>query len=260
MWTGFGGFFAETIGLADTLIAQELLLVNDVVSFNLEVDVADSRKIKAWRNCKKVVVASAPGEEEYTLTIQLENNWAALQFAQGELAENVNITLPVLKQAIIPATPFEIVDPAITAGNADKIKAYLQGNVGTNQAGYLTRIASGTPTARQFVATATGTKLTFAAALSGGAVAYTIPTDYTSLPSVGKAPSPIKLNKLSFYGLACSSTDPGGILIRIPLIQATGKPSFNTEDDEPVLELTFDCLTAPGERSPVSFFQLPAAA
>lgn len=259
MLTGFGKFGFLTQGLTAEVIAQDLLLAPDLLDFSIETSTGDSKKAKAWRGCKKVTVATAAGEEERTLTVQMANvDWATLQLAEGEIAENVNVTLPIWKTANIPATPFEIVDTAITAGNKAQIKAYLQGAVGENRAGHLTQIAAA-PTARQFIASDTGTKLTFNSALEGGAIAYSIPTAFTSIPSIGKAPDPVSLTKFGWIGHACGDSFPNGVLIYIPLIQSKGKPSYNSADDVPTLELAFDCLTAPGERSPVQFFLMPAA-
>jgi hypothetical protein len=202
------------------------------------------------------VIASAPGEEETTLTIQLDDiNWAAYQLSEGELAENVSVTLPIWKEAIVGAGG-TVADADLITGNIGSVKAYLLSPVGTNIAGYLTKVATA-PTVRQFSAAA-GT-LTFNAGLIGGAVRYLVRKDLTSVPSIGKAPNPILLNKLSFIGHACSDQHPGGILISCPLVVRSGRGSVNSADDVPVLEVPFEVLTAPGERSPVHRYLLPAA-
>ena len=45
----------------------------------------------------------------------------------------------------------------------------------------------------------------------------------------------------------------------IYLIKQVGKPSINTDDDEPVLEIQYECLTAPGDRAPIHYYLNPVA-
>lgn len=261
MLSGFGKLFFETLELDATAIAQNLMYAPDLLDFTLDTSTDEARKAKAWRDCKRVTVASAPGEEERSLTVQLANvDWAVLQLAEGEIAENVNVTLPAYKVATIPSvSPYEITDAEITAGNQDKVKAYLQGKVGSNVAGPLTRVATAPSSAKEFQADGANTKLIFEAGLAGGAIAYSIPKAYTSIPSIGKAPDPVRISSLSFIGHACGDEFPEGVLIHIPKIARSGRPTYNTADDIPTLELPFECLVAPGERSPVHFYLEPAA-
>lgn len=255
MLTGYGEPMLLTRNLTPTTIAQELLFSPQLVGFNLETSVEAARKIRAWKNCKRVVVASAPGDEESTLTLRYEVDWAALQVGMGELAENVNVTLPTRKEAKIPlVTPFEISDTAITAG-AD-VRVYLSGAVGTESLGHLTAAAAA-PTGRQFQITAG--KLVFPSTLAGGAIVYSVPSVLTSVPSIGKAPNPVKIDEYAWVGHACGDGWPNGVIIHIPRIKQVGKPSINTDDDEPVLEIQYECLTAAGERAPIHYYLRPAA-
>lgn len=255
MLTGYGEPLLLTRNLEPTAIAQDLLFSPQLVGFTLETNVGESRKVKAWKNCKKVTVASAAGDEEVTLTLQYEIDWASLQVAQGELAQNVNVTLPIRKEAKIPASGPYVINDAAIAANSD-VRVYLTEKIGTNQPGHLLASAIA-PTGRQFQIAAG--VLTFPSTLAGASIVYSVPSALTAVPSIGKAPSPVLIDEYQFVGHACGDGFPAGITIHCPRIKQTGKPTINTEDDVPVLEIPYEVLVAPGERSAVHYYLPPAA-
>jgi hypothetical protein len=258
---GFDGSGFITRNLDTSTLLQNLLLAPDLLDYNLATTVAEAKKARKWTGCKRVVAGTAPGEEESTLTVQISSiDWGAMQFAYGELATNVNATVPILKTLKVPAvTPFEVVDTEVTAGTAASVKAYLAEKVGTEQPGYLQKVTAAPSAARTFQADGTATKLIFHSGLAGAAITYVIEKPLTAVPSIGKAPSPVKIGDLQFVGYACSDEWPNDMMIHIPKIQYTGKPSINTADDVPVLEVPFECVVAPGEREAIHYYLLPSA-
>lgn len=259
---GYGKLGIYSTDLSASAIAQDLLLASDnLLDFSIATNTAEARKARAWRNCKRVVVGSVSGDEERSLAIQIASvDWAALQLAEGELASNVNVTLPIWKSGTVPSTaPYEIIDADIAAGNQATVKSYLVDKVGTNMAGYLTRVAIAPTSAREVQVDGANTKLVFHSGLAGGGVAYVVDVAQTNLPSIGKAASPVKLNNLSFIGHGCGDGfDEGGLLLHIPKISRSGRPTYNTADDVTTLEIPFEILVAGGEREGVHFYNMPS--
>lgn len=253
MLTGFGEPLLLTRGVNASAIAQDLVFSPQLVGFELVPTVEDSRKIKAWKNCQKVIVASAKGEIEWQLTLRYEIDWAALQVGFGEIAQNVNVTLPTRKEARVPAvTPFTISDAAVTAGS--DVRCYLADKIGNEQPGHLVSSAVA-PTGRQFQISAG--VLTFPSTLAGAPIVYTVPTVLTSVASIGKAASAVAIEEYQFMGHACGDGFVNGVRIHCPKIKQAGLPTINTDEDEPVIEIPYDVLTLAGERTPVHMYINP---
>jgi hypothetical protein len=240
-----------TRGVAASAIAQELAFGLDLVGFNLQLTQAASTKLKAWRNCSQVTVGTVPGDIEASLTLQYVPDWASMQVGMGELAQNLNITLPTQKEAKVPlVAPYEISD-ALVVGTTTDVRVFLLEKLGNEQPGHLTA-STVAPTGRQFQLSAG--KITFPATLAGASVAYAAPRAFTTLPSIGKAPNAVKINEYQFIGHACGTDWPNGVMIHIPKMEQSGLMSLNTEDDPSLIEIPYDCLVAAGERTAVHFY------
>jgi hypothetical protein len=258
--SGAGQFMLISNNLDASLIAQNLMWSPDLLDFTLEENLGTPRKAKKMTCTGPKVVATSPGEEEITLKISIETpDWAFLQLAEGELAENVAVTLPVYKQGVVSAiTPFEINDAKIVAGNINQVMSYNASYVGSAIPGPLIRVSTAPSSAKE-VQVAAG-KLTFDASMAGAAIVYSVPEAYTALPSLGKAPNPTYIGELQFIGHACSDSFPNGVLIHLKRIARTAKPTWNPNQDTPTFEISYEGLLAPGERAIVQKYLLPKVA
>ena len=258
--SGAGQFMFLTQSLSSTIIAQELMFAPDLINFTLAENLGTPRKAKKLTCDGPVIIGVAHGLREATLTVSSEvPNWSFLQLAAGELAENVNVTLPLYKQATVPlTTPFTITDPAITAANLAQIRSYNSSFVGTTQPGTLMRVTVAPASAKEFQAAA-GT-LTFSSGAAGQTITYSVPTPYTSMPSLNKSATPIKLGELQFIGHACGDSFDNGVLIHIKRLSQTTKPTWNPNQDVPAFEIQYECLLAPDERELVQYYLPPIAA
>jgi hypothetical protein len=260
MLSGVGQLAFRTKTLSESSLAQELLVTPYLVDFQLNTEDEDAREARAWIEGKRQIVATTPGDQRDRLVISHEYlDWYHLQFARGELATNVTRSLPIYKTGKVPAaSPYEIVDTDIGAGNVATITCSLLERGAWGEAGYLSS-ASGAPTGRQFQPTATGTKLVFPATLAGAAVAYLVNVSYSNIPSIGVADSPVKFGALEFIGKAYGDQFPDGVLIHIPQVVRRTRPNLSTADDVATLEYEFDCQVAPGNREAVHYYLPPAA-
>lgn len=256
--SGAGQFMFITNTLDQTLIAQQLMFSPDLINFSLEESLGTPRKAKKMTCKGPKVVATSPGLAETTLKVSTEvPDWAFLQLAEGELAANVNVTLPIYKNAQVPlAAVFTISDAAIVAGNLTQIVAYNTSFVGGNLPGPLMRVSTAPASAKEFQVAAG--VLTFHSSMAGASITYAVPVTQASLPSLGKDPSPTYLGELQFIGHACSDSYPNGLLIHIKRLSQTSKPTWTPNTDVPSFEIDFECLLAPSERALVQKYLMPA--
>ena len=246
-----------TSGLALTTIAQELMFAPELINFTLAENLGTPRKARKMTCDGPAIVAVKHGLREAVLTVSTEiPNWSFLQLAAGEISQNVNVTLPLYKQATVPlTTPFTISDAAITTGNMAQVRAYNSSFVGANQPGTLMSVNTAPASAKEFQPAA-GT-LTFSSTAAGETITYLVPTAYTSMPSINKAPGPIKLGELQFIGHACGDSFDNGVLIYIKRLSQTTKPTWNPNQDVPAFEIQYECLLAPDERELVQYYLPP---
>lgn len=262
MLSGVGRLALITQNLNASTIAQNLVVPGSFSNFNLNVE-TENKKAVAWVEGKKQNVSSAIGQEQYTLALAFQYlDWFHLQLANDEIATNVNVTLPVYKQAVVPASaPFEIVDADISsAGIASSVKCYVSRRGAWGDAGYLAAEPD-TLAAREFKATyAAGppavTKIEFHSGLAGAPITYVVNKAFTSLPAIGHSATPIRFGSFSFIGQGYGPEFPNGVYIHIPNIVRSGTPSLQT-DDVPTFEVPFDCNVVSPFVSPVQYYRLP---
>lgn len=263
MLSGVGRLALLTKSLSSTTIAQEIMIPGLFSNFNLNYEV-ENKKAVAWIEGVKQNVRSAVGMQQATLNLAFQFlDWSHLQLAAGELATNVNVTLPLYKTITVPGTPFEVTDADITSATiASGIKAYVTNRGDWGEAGYLS-YNSGTLAAREFKGDyapadpgPASNKIIFHSGLEGATVTYVVNKSFNSLPSIGHSATPIRLGDLGFVGLGYGPDFPKGVYISIPSITRSGQPSLQT-DDVPTFEIPFDCNVAPGFTSPVQYYLLP---
>jgi hypothetical protein len=247
--SGAGQFMLISNNLDASLIAQNLMWSPDLLDFTLEENLGTPRKAKKMTCTGLKVVATSPGQEEVTLKISSEvPDRAFLELAEGELIENVALTLPVYKQATVPlTTAFEINDADVVSGNSNQIMAYNASYSSAIAPGPLIRVSAAPASAKEFQAAAG--KLTLHSSMAGAAIVYAVPKAYTSMPSLGKAANPTYIGELQFIGHACGTGFEDGVIIHIKRISRTSKPTWNPGTDVPTFEITYEALLAPGERA-----------
>lgn len=182
-------------------------------------------------------------------------NWAHMGFFQDELpSSSADVPIPAMRTQMVPlVTPFVIRDPAIKADLNTRI--YVMDRGAWGEAGPLkkTGVAAGS------AAVATGT-LTFSAAYAGAPIAYTIPTSFAAIESIGLNPMATKYGALELWFQAFGDADyPQGLWLHFPQITRDGMPSLDFGQVPMKFEVTFSVNNIPGRNKPFEIYN-PATA
>lgn len=260
MLSGVGQLFVLTQDLdANSILGENIFFPGQFVDFNYEGN-AETKKAKAWIDGKRKNVASATGEEEYTLTLSFEYlDWFHMGFAYDEMPQtSSNVTLPIIKKGTVPSTaPYEITDADITATTEASVQVYISSRGSWGEAGPR-RKGTTTPNAGEFVADGAATKLIFDASDAGAPVQYIVNKTYATIESIGHEISADNFGKLAFLGDGYGPEFPSRVRIYLPNLTRSSIPSLVT-DDVPKFEIQFEANVPAGSRTPHRIYNLATA-
>lgn len=262
MLSGVGELGIFTIDQSTKTLGQEIFFPGLFFNF-IYAGEAESKKAKAWIGGKRRNVASAVGEEAYTLTLSFQYlDWFHLGFAYDELPQrSTDIQLPITKTATVPTTaPYEITDNDISSANAANIKVYMPARGTWGEAGFRKQVTGATAVAaKQFKVDTTNKKISFHSSDAGATIQYVIITSYASMETIGYENTADAFGKLSFVGKGYGPEFPDGIMIYLPNITRSTIPSMDTSQDVPEFSIEFDANVPPGKRTPHQYFNLATA-
>ncbi len=257
MLSGVGQLAVITKNLNATAFGQNIFFPGLFVDFQYNLETT-SKEAKAWIEGRKKTVASAIGEETYTLTLSYEYlDWSHLGFAYDEIPQSSsNVPLPIIKTGTVPSSaPYEVADAEISVTNGSSIKIHISERGGWGEAGYRKKAATLTPASGEFAVDTTAKKLIFHSSDAGAPFQYVIEKTYTSLPSIGYEATANSYGALSFIGKGYGPQFANGVYIYLPTITRQKAPSLQT-NDVPVFEMEFGCAVPAGKRVPHQFFLL----
>lgn len=204
---------------------------------------------------KRQITAAAITESVATVRLTFEfADFSTLGFAYDELPTNsLNVPLPILKSAVVPtASPFEVADTDITAGNAGSILVYR-----ASDKVFLTPGTAATGlTANQFFAAAG--KITFGAASGGATVQYQVLKTYASMPTIGVAQTADSFGVLEFNGILYQA-EGERYAIQFPRLSRVSTPQISITGNLAEISVEFRASVKPGDRRPFKIFNLSKA-
>ncbi|MEL7315439.1 MAG: hypothetical protein AAFN08_10835 [Cyanobacteria bacterium J06559_3] len=260
MLSGLGDCYAQTLNLSGGEVAQRLIeLFLFDFTFTSE---SENREAKGYVKGVRKTKSSAESEVTDTLTLSTQyTDWAQLGFALNEFPKTqTNVILPLLKQATVPASAaFEIADAAITAGNLNYIKAYVNafGTWGQPESLIHTADASTAPaSASEVQVDTTNNKLVLHADRANAPISYSVPTNYTSIQAYGGAGTATKYGKISFLGKLHTPESTDNWVIYFPSLSRKSRPNIDLSEDVPTLSVEFAAETPSGWEQPFETFNL----
>lgn len=196
-----------------------------------------------------VTAGSVQSSQSFTMTIGIQAiDWVTMQFAYGlKSAVTATVDLPVMRYATIPSTsPYEIVDTDITT---DQVRVAFVGGAA------LTATES-TPATGEFEVDTASTKLVFATADAGKAIAYRVLKTYTNIRSIGAESAVTPLRAFEFYGTVFNGNgDRYGL--KIPNMSRLGIPTLSLTGDAAQFDLEFELIVGAGKLLPFELYDLP---
>lgn len=229
-----------------------LLLPIEPMSFNLS---NDSETVKSTKFVDGMVqtAGSAIRSSEWTLTLGIEAiNWAAIQFALGELAgTTASIEMPELRYGQVPATgTFEWDDADI---DTNLVRVALLSDDDTTS---LTTVATAPSDATEVQVDDASNKLVFHADHAGRSFSYRVFTTLSDVSSIGAEQAYQAISKFAFEGIL--TTDGPPVKIVIPQLVRSSFPNIDVQGVSR-FDIEFDLLSVGNARLPFQLYKLPVA-
>jgi hypothetical protein len=240
---GFGR--PDFLSRATSALAAQMIYVEP---FGIEIS-GNSSKVQSKKQVegKTVIAGSIIKSEETSAKITIEaTSWMAMQLAYGELAQtSTNVEVPDIRKAkaVLNGAAGEIVDLDIATTGSFTTPIWVF-DIQNDRP--LTRITTGTPSVNQFLVDAVNHKIVLSPLRVGQKLAYRIVQQVPSIQSLGYEDLFTPLNQFGFTALA--KGDAGDLKLVVPLMSRTSAASINLTDVTK-LEITYDCLVAPGYRT-----------
>jgi hypothetical protein len=240
---GFGR--PDFLTRAATAMAAQMIYVEP---FGIEIS-GNSNKVQSKKQVegKTVIAGSLIKSEEFSAKITIEaTSWMAMQLAYGELAQtSTNVQVPDIRKsiAVLNGAAGEIVDLDILTAGSFTTPIWVF-DIDSDRP--LARINTGVPTVNQFLVDPVNHKIVLSPLRVGQKLAYRIVQQIPSIQSLGYEDIFTPLNQFSFTALA--KGDAGDLKLVVPLMSRTSSASLNLTDVTK-LEINYDCLVAPGQRT-----------
>lgn len=245
---GWGDAYLKTKNVITKMGGETVILAFEGSALSLEQG-SNEIEAKSWQKGQLKTKRSAIGEVTYTLTMATQfANWQHLGFVLDEFASKTSgVVIPALKTANVPtATPFNVTDAAITAGNASLVKVQVSERGSWGEARYL---------AADEAAVAAG-GITLDDIFAGAPISYTVPVPYSgTVETLGVNPAAERYGALELWFKVYGDADyPKGLWFNFPLITRKGLPNLNFSDSPVTFEMKFGAGVPSGANTPYRIY------
>jgi hypothetical protein len=175
-------------------------------------------------------------------------DWITLQWLIGEYYQTQStLVLPIVKSAVVPATPFTITDNDLTGLTvADVQVTFVDDNISNVLP---LEVKTSSPTLFDDVQLTAGT-LVFPSSAVGRSVKYLLRKTYSGIPTVGYNASAQTIDNLEFNGIIVG-TRAQSVAVNIPKLTRNG--TFAISPSNPDQTITYRANVKGSNRSPVRY-------